>query len=490
MIKDTIIDNRKYQIKLIWFCLVAVLFFTGFYLINSNTGFLGDDYLYHFVYCDYPDWGTAARITGFRDILTSMAAEYRIETGRIPVHIAVQLLLLFDKAVFNVCNSLVAVLLGILIYFHANYGNRHSLLLIIFIYSLLWFFIPAADLSMVMLTGSVNYLWACTFILLFLMPYRIYAKRQRASKHPLICAIVMAPIGLLAGWSHETIGGVAVLMAMLYSAYYYRNKIKLPAWAITGVVSAAIGLIIMIAAPGSHLRASRISNNEPTYSFIDNVKYVIKGSFSFLYPLLGLLFIALVLLLYFRYKRNSRSSNKRKARSKNEFIDSLMPAVFCFISAIASFVVLIFAPYFTPRELFVSSTFLIIAICIVVLKLEAEINIRERQRRLITILIISVCSIAFAVDATMEYQSCSFNYRMQTGIEEQILSQVESGQKNIVFKGEYFFKSSGHFNIYKAGDPGTIFSIGLDPNYPTNKLFAQYYGAETLINEAKLTLID
>ncbi len=467
-----------------------ILFFVGFFLINSKTGFMSDDYLYHFIYGDYPDWGTLARITGFRDILKSMAAEYKIETGRIPVHIMVQLLLMFDKAVFNVCNSIVAVLLGILIYFHANYERKRSLLLFVLIYFLLWFFIPAANFAMVWLSGSVNYMWACTFILMFLLPYRIYAERKRSLKHSMFLSVVMVPTGLLAGWSHESIGGVAGLMALLYIIYYFRNKIKIPAWAISGIISVAVGLFIMLSAPGSYLRANRIRNDDHSYSFFNTVINVMKESLSSLFPLFLLLSIAFIVLFYIRNKAYNNSAKKQKALLKNEYISSLIPAVFYFISAIASFVVLIFAPYFTLRELFVSSILLIISICIAVSKIINEISMNEKGPRLNTILIISVCSISIAVDAAIEYHSCSHNYSVQTGIEDSIKLQVENGQKDIVFKGEYFFMSKGHFNIYNSGDPGTVFSIGDDPDYPTNKLFAQYYGAETLANDAKLTLID
>ena len=112
-----------------------------------------------------------------------------------------QLFALSGKTVFNVFNSLVFVLLGLLVYFHANIKGKLNIPLLIFVYAFEWLgtYLPAT--VYLWFSGSFNYLWTTTFVLAFLMIYRIYATggiRHNPKAETALCVITLAG-GVLAG---------------------------------------------------------------------------------------------------------------------------------------------------------------------------------------------------------------------------------------------------------------------------------------------------
>ena len=113
--------NRETVIKTAAMVAVVALMFGLILVFNSMIGYAADDYLYFFKYTCHVVKGTPERLTGIGDIFTGMVTHYKICNGRIPAHFLLQLFTFFDKSVFNIFNSLFFVLLGLLIYFHANY---------------------------------------------------------------------------------------------------------------------------------------------------------------------------------------------------------------------------------------------------------------------------------------------------------------------------------------------------------------------------------
>lgn len=130
--------NRETVIKITAVVAIAALMFSLILVFNGMIGYAADDYLYFFKYTGHVVKGTPERLTGIRDIFTGMVTHYKICNGRIPAHFLLQLFTLFDKSVFNVVNSLFFTLLGLLIYFHANYKRPINIPLLVFIYAFEW----------------------------------------------------------------------------------------------------------------------------------------------------------------------------------------------------------------------------------------------------------------------------------------------------------------------------------------------------------------
>lgn len=110
---------------------IVATMFVLFLVFNIFSGYAADDYLYFFKYAGHTLKGTPQRLTGIGDIIAGMKVHYKICNGRIPAHFMLQLFALSGKTVFNVFNSLVFVLLGLLVYFHANIKGKLNIPLLI-----------------------------------------------------------------------------------------------------------------------------------------------------------------------------------------------------------------------------------------------------------------------------------------------------------------------------------------------------------------------
>ena len=182
--------NRETVIKITAVVAIAALMFSLILVFNGMIGYAADDYLYFFKYTGHVVKGTPERLTGIRDIFTGMVTHYKICNGRIPAHFLLQLFTLFDKSVFNVVNSLFFTLLGLLIYFHANYKRPINIPLLVFIYAFEWPGMNKPASAYIWYSAAFNYLWTTVWILTFLMFYRIHdteSEKPKPSKEIICC---------------------------------------------------------------------------------------------------------------------------------------------------------------------------------------------------------------------------------------------------------------------------------------------------------------
>jgi len=479
---------------------IAALIFVGFFLLNSKMGYINDDYTYRFVFNNWRIPINPVRVSSLKDIYTGMYNHYMIWGGRIPVHVAVQFFLMFEKIFFNLCNSLMVVLLGMLIYFHANCNKRRNLFLFIFIFFLLWFFVPAANETMIFLTGSINYLWVSVFILLFLVPYRIQFVRDESLKHALILSVLMIPAGILAGWSNEPGGGAAWLIATSFLLYRFKTKGNVPVWGISGLLSVTAGLLILILAPGYQKKAGNLYQAESIFNYAlshfgETLENVFKQTFFSLWPLLLILLGALAVLIYVVKRKHAHIPQRKKA-FVNKPLQSKVSAKTNFLlllytlSSFACFAIYLISPEFVIRYLFMTTTLLIVGIGILISEIAEHLNVDTKNNRNLVTCLIGLCFIIMMIDGVYQYRICSFNYYNDNLIKTEINTQVAQGKKDVVLRGEYAIVKGGRFNIFKLGWNYTIFWGGNDLDFEFNKLLAVAFGCDTYTNEAHIYYID
>lgn len=103
-------------------------------------------------------------------------------------------------------------------------------------------------------TGAMNYLWAYSFMLLYLLPYRIFWQNPTAkSRFSLPKALGMLIYGIIAGWSYET-GIVIIVFQFALLAYGLWRGVRLPLWYYAGIVGFVAGWIVLFVSPGSKER--------------------------------------------------------------------------------------------------------------------------------------------------------------------------------------------------------------------------------------------
>ncbi|WP_394954726.1 DUF6056 family protein [uncultured Helicobacter sp.] len=103
--------------------------------------------------------------------------------------------------------------------------------------------------------GSLNYLWAYCFILLYLLPYRIFWQAPSAhTRFSLLKALGIFVLGVIAGWSSE-LGIVVVVFQIALLGFGLWRRISLPLWYYVGIVGFVAGWIVLYASPGHRVRA-------------------------------------------------------------------------------------------------------------------------------------------------------------------------------------------------------------------------------------------
>lgn len=490
----------KRQMDFYCFFGIALLVFIGFFLLNCKMGYINDDYTYRFIFNNWRLPSNPVRVSSLKDIYTGMYNHYMIWGGRIPVHVAVQFFLMFDKIFFNVCNSLMVVLLGILIYFHANFNKRRNLFLFVFIFFLLWFFVPAANETMIFLTGSINYLWVSVFILLFLVPYRIQFVRAESLKHASILFILMIPLGFLAGWSNEPGGGAAWLLAASFLLYHLKTKARIPIWGVSGILSVTAGLLVLVFAPGYQKKASNLYQAESVLNYAlshlgETIENVFKQTFFSLWPLFLIFSGSLSVLIYVVKRENDRIPQRKKAVVKKSLKTKMSTGTKFLVllytaSSFACFAIYLVSPEFVIRYLFMSTTLLIVVIGLLISEATEHTDIAAKKNQKLMACLVGACLIIIMIDGVYQFRICSYNYQHDNMIKAEISAQVEQGEKNVILRGEYAIIKGGRFNIFKMGWNYTIFWGGSDPNFEFNKLLAIEFGCDTYINEANIYYID
>lgn len=112
------------------------------FILNTNTLFVSDDYPYHYIFKSRTPSSNSLLITNPLQIFESMASHWNIWGGRVVVHFLLQFCFMIGSNFFNIVNSLMFVLLGIIIYMHRKKVKDYDFLLLTFIYCLIFLFIP------------------------------------------------------------------------------------------------------------------------------------------------------------------------------------------------------------------------------------------------------------------------------------------------------------------------------------------------------------
>ncbi len=340
--------------KFLSFLLLLAVFVLMFILNCQMPLSYGDDYIYSFVWEDWrmmdPLPETAHRVAGWGDLLRSQWSHYFSWGGRTFAHTLAQFFLWQGKALFNVCNALMAVLLVLLIYWTADEGRVGFDLepsRVAWIFFVLWAFTPGFPTVFLWLTGACNYLWTSVLLLLFLFPYVRYYFRGIS---PPGGAFLMAPLGLFAGWTNENTVGWA-LLAVLAFLWRDRRRPDRKAWLAAGGAGLFAGYVLLLLAPGNMARLAAERDLGASPELLD----VWQGELS----ILAIVMVWQLLLWFFffstlrRYQEFPATAHVRK---------SLMLARVFAAASLGSNLVMFLSPAFPIRSAFPSLICLLIAL--------------------------------------------------------------------------------------------------------------------------------
>ncbi|WP_077867939.1 DUF3329 domain-containing protein, partial [Clostridium beijerinckii] len=449
----------KYSIRKNVFISSIIFFSIAMFILNYLTPLLVDDYSFGYIN------GTETHIVSIKDIIYSMYNYYFTWGGRVWGEFYQQLFTLLGKPIFNVLNTIIYIVNTLLIYYACNEAKKAKVSLYIGINLLIWFFTPNYGQVMFWLSGSSNYLWLITPVLIMILIFRKYSINQDIIKNNLISAFIIFVLGILAGWANENASAGMLVILTLYIAYYYVNNISICRYIISGYIGSLIGFILLISAPGAYVRKA-VEQSAVHTTIIFRLFMITYFWVAFV---LGMFIILAIVLFigkrYFDLKKNN----------------SIYQSVIFVMASIGSAYGMIASPTSPERTWFCIVVYLSISIGILYEKIDFEVTDLEEstilmfRRIAVAVMLIAFCNFwVMYLDAIMS----TYEVLNQTKAREQyILSEKLKGKLDIstVVISHKYPLLAHHDASYGLDD------ITPDPNYFSNKALCKYYGLNSII---------
>ena len=258
------------------------------YLTHRRVPFMMDDLWYSTMLSeDTP-------IRTFGDIVKSQIWHYKNWGGRSMTHGILQLTLLTGEQVADILNIIFTLLLAgsiCLVARQRHLGAFFGATAMVLGLNANW------KMSMFWQAGAANYLYITVFILLFVFCYlREVGEDTTVSPLPGIVFWIL-PLGILAGWSNENMGPAVWLLSVAVILTTAKKKSRIPCWMLVGSVSALLGSIMVIVAPGNFVRSSQAPDREYGFLWRLFMRCYAEGKATMEYLFPTLLVLAAVLLV-------------------------------------------------------------------------------------------------------------------------------------------------------------------------------------------------
>ena len=258
------------------------------YLTHRRVPFMMDDLWYSTMLSeDTP-------IRTFGDIVKSQIWHYKNWGGRSMTHGILQLTLLTGEQIADILNIIFTLLLSgsiCLVARQKHLGAFFGATAMVLGLNANW------KMSMFWQAGAANYLYITVFILLFVFCYlREVGEDTTVSLLPGIVFWIL-PLGILAGWSNENMGPAVWLLSVAVILTTAKKKSRIPCWMLVGSVSALLGSIMVIVAPGNFVRSSQAPDREYGFLWRLFMRCYAEGKATMEYLFPTLLVLAAVLLV-------------------------------------------------------------------------------------------------------------------------------------------------------------------------------------------------
>lgn len=258
------------------------------YLTHRRVPFMMDDLWYSTMLSeDTP-------IRTFGDIVKSQIWHYKNWGGRSMTHGILQLTLLTGEQIADILNIIFTLLLSgsiCLVARQKHLGAFFGATAMVLGLNANW------KMSMFWQAGAANYLYITVFILLFVFCYlREVGEDTTVSPLPGIVFWIL-PLGILAGWSNENMGPAVWLLSVAVILTTAKKKSRIPCWMLLGSISALLGSIMVIVAPGNFVRSSQAPDREYGFLWRLFMRCYAEGKATMEYLFPTLLVLAAVLLV-------------------------------------------------------------------------------------------------------------------------------------------------------------------------------------------------
>lgn len=355
-------------------------------LLNLHTPLMMDDYDYSF------SWATGERLAGLGDIAASQAAHYRLWGGRSVVHFLAQLFLYLGKPVFNLANTVMYLLL--LLEMAALAGKRGrgcDWRMLLIAHALMLLAVPFFGTVFLWLDGAGNYLWGTVLALTPL----VIAKSEREGGFfdaGFSRGWIALPVCFLAGWTNEnTACGVLAAMILLTLWDRLRDR-KVRAWRWAALAVQALGVAVMLLAPGNFARAGEASRRGMVMELV--YRFAVTTYCLLRYAGIPALLAAAALL----------AARRKEISVRTEWLCVLTG------TALLSAYALVGSPQISDR----SFTAVLVLAVTALLAVLADLKPRPDRRSLPAIAVLAVCIVGVSLGALRDVKAHEAAWRAQT----------------------------------------------------------------------------
>lgn len=425
---------------------VLLLILAFMYLVmlycNLKTNLLADDFMYCFSFAD------GSRMESLSQLIPSMAAHRLTMNGRLISHGLVQISLMLPLWIFKLVNSAVFVGEVYLVYRIALGSREQNNLLLLCIFGCIWIFTLNFGQVILWQDGSVNYLWATFFSLLYLTVYirKFLYDRDIKSLHGRILYILAA---FLIGAYSENCASTVIFLSccfMLLNRFLKKQKIAPYLW--IAVLFALCGFAFMMTAP------AQIANKSSQFTvsnLFDNFVAALEMYRRIWTPLA--IYTGLAALAY-----------SRKADRNRQILAALL-----MLGSLASVFVLTFASFFPERSAYIGTLLIISADAVLFAALFENIKLRP----FITALG-AICLMAALYKGSIGVQDIVKTNYYLTENEKHIVACREEGIMDVEVSRVY--SSTGYCALEGLGYLNTETA----DSWP-NTYMAAYFGVDSII---------
>ena len=450
---------------------MIIIFFAMIFLIrNILIPLASDDYSYAFVWnadgIGNIGLGTSSeleRIESISDIIKSQWNHYMTWGGRTVAHTLIQIVVWLGKPVFDIITVLMFILLVYLINWTAQ-GNLTKMTKVnaVWIMLAISLCVPEWIITMLWLTGAVNYMWMAVFQMLFILPY---VQAYRSSMKVPTAIIVLS--GICAGWSNEA-GGFATLFIVGSLLMIMKRQGRMQKWQVVGFTAFVIGYALLMFAPGNLARMN-VLNYSQYHITLELIIGHLKGSFL---EIINNEFILILMVVYYLASRNYRQY------SREEIIMMIMGAGGLLVP-----VIMLFSPEFPGRACYSSAIFMTTASVIALNKIR-EIKLYPKWLTLknkfistgamicVIIWLIGIAGCIYADSSVHRQINKRFEYINEHKDDEMIVvKKINPSRRLEKFLGLRIYHEKA---IIFGGDLRT------DSHWGQNVCFAKYYGIKAI----------
>lgn len=421
------------------YALIAI--FLLLFIMSYLTPYSGDEYVYSFIYPKIVKAGNFInKVENIGDVFKSTYSIYFNWSGRVLPNFFQTLFLFIGKLGFALFNSIVFIIIlktskNLIL----KYENKIKFKNIdyIFLFSLIWFFIPVFFQDYISLVSSINYSW-----MLLILIFYLYKIENTTSKKQMFFNFIL-------GLTNESVI-IFINLLLLYKLIMKKSK-KIN---ISNLICLWIGSAIQVFSPGNFNRRIHPDTLQTTFSLIEKVKLF----FSVEQTILIIKVLCFLILLSFYLI---------KCQNRKIFI----PKELIIISCLTLLIMLLIMPRNEPRAYLIPFYFLILSIFILLKMLFFENDYLFIVKGFFTICLF------LSLSKVLPYLDTAKNLDKER-------KQMLEMYKNENFKEGLFFDNTVELSKIDISYR-TFEMLTLNPYFFTNTIFASYHNFDKVYSIPK-----